>query len=149
MIMKMSCIDAKMMDAILSYLVKNETARVKYKQIMDLLNVDIDKARYLHASILKYHKELGPIISIHNALNIAEKPIDTIEFLKKGGFEAIYKHQAEIKDLAHNKTLKPSAKSDLCLWINNNAWFTLMIATLGFVFGLLALLISLKLIKIN
>src|SRR5512147_2572041 len=94
--------DAEKMDIILAYLVKNETARVKYKQIIDLLDVSLEKAKYLHQSILKYHSKKEPIVSIQNASNIAKKPNITEEFLNKGGFKLVYLQQSEMEKHANN-----------------------------------------------
>jgi len=141
--------DAKRMDIVLNYLLNNKTARLKYKQIMDLLNIDLDEAKFLHQSILKYHHETKPIISIHNALNIGEKPIDTEEFLRNGGFEAICNQQHEIEHFNKIKKSKFLTKSNFKTWISKNSWFTFIIAALGFIFGLVSLLISFKIIKLE
>jgi hypothetical protein len=140
--------DAKKMDLILSYLIKNKIARVKYKQIMDLLNIDLEKAKFLHESILKFHNEVQPIISIHNALNIAEKPLETEKFLESGGFEAIYTQKADVDAIRLEKS-HSYVKKGINSWLSNHLWIILLTSILGFLFGLISLLISLKIIKLG
>jgi hypothetical protein len=141
--------DAKKMDLILSHLVKNETARMKLKQIQDLLHVSLEESRYLYESILKYHTEVEPVISIHHASNIAKRPRITEEFLRNGGFEAVYERQAEIKTSAQKNNLQLKNKFSYYNWQRKTYWLTFCLAILGFVLGLISLFISLKIIKID
>jgi len=132
---------SKKMDLILSYLAKNENARFKYKQIIDLLNVDIDEARVLHALILKYHNDIEQIISIHNANNIGGKPLYTEKFLIRGGFEAISQQQVKNEKFDNLKLSKSKHRFGFNAWLNKNIWITFALAILAFILALSALLI--------
>ena len=116
--------DALKLDTVLSYLVRNEDARMKLKQIMDLLNTTLEDARYLYELILKYHNNVEPVISLHNALNIGKRPGITEEFLKKGGFMAVYEKQAEIKAFNELSQLQQRKKEKFYNWQKNSYWFT-------------------------
>jgi hypothetical protein len=140
--------DAKKMDLILSYLVKNDTARIKYKQIVDLLGINLVEAKYLHEYILKYHHEVEPVISIHHASNMAKKPLITEEFLKKGGFVSVYKKQAEIENAAHANRPKLTSKLSTKDWRAKTYWLTFGLALAGFIIATISLLIGLKILKI-
>jgi hypothetical protein len=139
--------EAQKLDLILMHLAKHETARFKYKQIMDLLDINLDEAKYLHDMLIDYHQQVQPIISIHQAMNMASRPKLTKAFLKQGGFVEVFKKEQkrieEVNDTFRVK--KPMAFAD---WLNKNHWLSFLIAVCGFILGLFSLLISLKLIKI-
>jgi hypothetical protein len=141
--------DAKKMDTILWYLVKDEQARVKLKQIQDLMQISLEESRYLYESILKYHNEVEPIISIHHASNIAKKPLVTESFLKKGGFKTVYEQQAEIKSIIKENQTKSNHKSVTMDWQRRTYWYTFIIAIVGFIMALVSMLIGLKIIKLE
>jgi hypothetical protein len=141
--------DAKKMDLILSYLVENDTARVKYKQIGDLLGIGLEEARYLHESILKYHHEVEPVIGIHHASNISKKPLVTEEFLKKGGFLAVFKQQMEKEIMAKSHQRESKSKLSKKDWKAKTYWLTFGLALAGFLLATISLLMVLKIIKIG
>lgn len=139
--------DAQKMDMILRYLDENETARFKLKQIMDLLNTNLECARYLYESILKFHNETEPVISIHYGGNIAKKSFLTRNFLDRGGFMAIYEQQENIKTPKESNKKNFQPVIYLSAWKEKIFWFTFFLAIMAFLMALISLLISLKLIK--
>jgi hypothetical protein len=140
--------DAQKMDMILRYLVENETARFKLKQIMDLLNTSLECARYLYESILRFNNETEPVISIHHGGNIAQRPYITRNFLEKGGFMAIYEKQENIKARQESNETEFQPVTQSGAWKDKIFWITFFMAIMAFVMALISLLISLKLIKV-
>jgi hypothetical protein len=141
--------DARKMDTILSYLVKNENARMKLKQIMDLLNTSLEDARYLYELLLKYHGEVEPVISIHQGSNIAKKPRITEDFLKRGGFADVYEQQANIKAFNEPSQLKKKKNHNFYNCSKYSYWFIFIMVIVSFIMALISLFISLKIIQID
>jgi len=142
--MKITKEDATNMDLVLTYLLKNDKARMKSKQIQDLLNIGLDEAHRIYETILEFHHKVEPTISILNADNIAFGPEITESFLKKGGFVAVYEQytKKEIDKTLTSMTI--AAESKWLVWQRKTYWFTFTIAILGFVIALISLFLNLK-----
>jgi len=142
--MKITNDDAQNMDLVLTYLLKNDKARMKSKQIQDLLNIGLDEAHRIYETILEFHHKVEPIISILNADNIAFGPEITEGFLKKGGFVAVYEQYTKKETENTSNNIKLTVESKWLLWQRKTYWFTFTMAILGFVIALISLFLSLK-----
>ncbi len=145
--MKITKEDARKMDLVLSYLIKEEHARVKSKQVQELLKVEFDDAHHIYESILKYHYEVDPVVSILYSENIASAPVITEMFLKQGGFMKVSEQLEDNELKAKTNNIKDSKESKWSLWQRKTYWFTSVLALLGFIIALISLLFSLGVIK--
>ncbi len=137
---------AEKMDSVLLYLLANPAARVKSKQVQEILKVGFDEAKNIYLSILKYHQQVEPIVSILNADNIAARPDITESFIKKGGFKQVYEVLSQMSEKSNKKQVEKSART-LSDWQQKTYWITFALALSGFILGLISLLISMGLIK--
>ncbi|MFN8257132.1 MAG: hypothetical protein U0W24_15660 [Bacteroidales bacterium] len=142
--MKITKTEAERMDQVLRYLVENENARIKPKQLQDLLSVEFGDAEVIYHKILDYHNENREIIAIMNALNLAARPLVTKQFLDEGGFIKIYESQ-EIK--SSEKLITGTVKPGFILRFEKSE-LALYVALLSLVISVVSILISLGIIKI-
>ena len=145
--MKIKKEDALKMDLVLSYLLKNEQARVKSKQVQDLLKISFDDAHHIYESILKYHLDVEPVVSVLNAENIASAPGITDLFLKKGGFIAISEQKENQENKIRVNKMKEIKESKWIIWQRKTYWFTFVLAVSAFILALISFLVSLGIVK--
>jgi hypothetical protein len=140
--MKISKDDAVKMDRVLSYLISDNKARVKSKQIQNLLGIELDEAKNIYHSILNYNKEIEPVVSFLFASNISARPIITEEFLKRGGFSAISNAQIISENQEPFDLMKCTKKSFMKEYHYKIVWVAIFTSILAFIMALVSLLFS-------
>ena len=138
--------NSEKMDLVLNYLLANPNARVKSKQVQEILQISFEDARNIYELILNYHQQIEPLISILNADNIAARPNITEAFIQKGGFKLVYKLQSKKNE---NKTVETFDKPNeqRTDWQSKTYWITFTLAVLGFIMGSVSLLFSFGIFK--
>ena len=141
--MKLTKIEAEQLDSVLKYMVENEDARIKPRQIMDLLSIEFGEAEHLYHKMLDFHKSTREIIAIMNALNLAARPELTNQFLYEGGFMRIFEEQEKQKvEKSEVERIKISVR-----FKSHMPGIALLVAVLSLIISILSLLIGLGFIK--
>ncbi len=144
--MKISKLEAEKMDKVLAYLINNNTAHVKSKQMQDILGIDFDEAKHIYHTILQYNEDIEPVISILFASNIAARPGITQEFLNRGGFTAvaIIESNLEVPVLSSEKR---KSKKKIIIDTDKKATIALIISILAFILALVTIFFRVRILN--